>query len=363
MSDRDDDKQSTAAPPRGTTESEPPSSSPWERPSAPPSVPPAASEQLASRAGDGTMSDGDVVGTGRASSTVEATADLAAALSERRDEQAATGGGEGAQGHGRGNGHGGGNGHGHAQPEGATLVQLGIVGLLVGLLWLLHRFGGPSSEVDYDPTAMLALGFVVLASYTIGALVDVIKLPHITGYLLAGLFFGPSIAHLVGLGRAFAPFDEGVVHEEVIQQLMPLETLAIALIAISAGGELKLDALRSGLRPILGVLGGQLLAILVVVTGFIYLVSGPIEAITLPGLGPLPPDAVIPIGLTIAAVSFATSPSATLAVINETGARGPMSPQRAVSLSSSRSRSLVPSRSAWRSVSRSPSTSASSGAS
>lgn len=267
----------------------------------------------------------EVVGAGRTSSTGEVTEGSAAAISARRDEQAAAGGGEGANGHGGGDGHGGGNGHSHAQPEGATLVQLGIVGLLVGLLWLLHRFGGPSSEVDYDPTAMLALGFVVLASYTIGALVDVIKLPHITGYLLAGLFFGPSIAHLVGLGRAFAPFDEGVVHEEVIQQLQPLETLAIALIAISAGGELKLDALRSGLRPILGVLGGQLLAILVMVTGFIYLVSGPIEAITLPGLGPLAPDAVIPIGLTIAAVSFATSPSATLAVINETGARGPMS--------------------------------------
>ena len=48
-----------------------------------------------------------------------------------------------------------------------------------------------------DPTAMLALGFVVLACFTIGALVDVIKLPHITGYLVAGILFGPSIGHFI----------------------------------------------------------------------------------------------------------------------------------------------------------------------
>ncbi|MCB9634410.1 MAG: cation:proton antiporter [Sandaracinus sp.] len=240
-----------------------------------------------------------------------------------REDGAHGDGGHGDGGHGDG-GHGDG-GHGHGNAEGATLVQFGIVVLLVGMMWLLHRFGGPSSDVDYDPTAMLALGFVVLASYTIGALVDVIRLPHITGYLLAGLVFGSSIAHTLGLSRLWAPFDEGVVHEGVIRQLKPLETLAVALIAISAGGELKLDTLRTGLKPILGVLGGQLLAVLAVVTGFIYLVSGPIDWLVLPGLGPLGPDAVIPIGLTVAAVSFATSPSATLAVINETGARGPMS--------------------------------------
>ena len=44
---------------------------------------------------------------------------------------------------------------------------------------------------------MLALGFVVLASYTVGVLGGVIKLPHITGYLLAGLLLGPSFAQLL----------------------------------------------------------------------------------------------------------------------------------------------------------------------
>ena len=54
-----------------------------------------------------------------------------------------------------------------------------------GHLILLHRFATPSGE--FDPAGMLALGFVVLANYTVGELVGVIKLPHITGYLFAGL--------------------------------------------------------------------------------------------------------------------------------------------------------------------------------
>lgn len=41
-----------------------------------------------------------------------------------------------------------------------------IVVLLIGAMLLLHRFAQPS-EV-FDPRGLLALGFVVLAAYTIG---------------------------------------------------------------------------------------------------------------------------------------------------------------------------------------------------
>ena len=228
----------------------------------------------------------------------------------------------GGHGHGHGHGHGDSGGHGHGG-EGATLRQLLIVTILVGALIALHKFGGTSSHANYDPTAMLALGFVVLASFTIGALVDVIKLPHITGYLAAGMIFGPSIAGFFGSLRLWPPFDEGVLHDEVIRQLRPLETLAVALIALTAGGELKLESLRRGLKAISGVLVVQLITVLALTTAFFWLVSGAIPAIALPGIGDVS-AAVIPVGLTIGAISFATSPAATIAIINETGAKGAM---------------------------------------
>ena len=61
-----------------------------------------------------------------------------------------------------------------------------IIACLVAGMVVLHHFNTTAHE--FDPTGMLALGFVILASYTVGELVGVIKLPHITGYLFAGLF-------------------------------------------------------------------------------------------------------------------------------------------------------------------------------
>ena len=124
-----------------------------------------------------------------------------------------------------------------------------IIGCLVASLILLHRFAAPSGE--FDPTGMLALGFVVLASYTVGELVGVIKLPHITGYLFAGLLLGHSFAHFMHIPSTWAPFDRGVLNEEVIGQLDLFNTLALALIAITAGGELKIAGLKEGWQKIL----------------------------------------------------------------------------------------------------------------
>ena len=69
------------------------------------------------------------------------------------------------------------SGHGatHGAPrqhEGRSLLQLLIVVALVVLLVYLHQWAGSASVGDLDPTAMLALGFVVLGSYTIGALFE-----------------------------------------------------------------------------------------------------------------------------------------------------------------------------------------------
>ena len=213
------------------------------------------------------------------------------------------------------------SGHSHGHSKGGALRQASIVGVLILVLVALHMFAGEQSE-GLDPTGMLALGFVVLASYTIGALVDVIKLPHITGYLLAGVIFGHSIAHLFFHG-APAPFHDGVLNESVIKQLSLLNTLAIGLIALTAGGELRIENLKHGLGAIIGVLTGQFITIMVLVTGFIWLISGVVDVFTLPGIGAIP-SAVIPLGLTVAAISFATSPAATIAVINDSGADGPM---------------------------------------
>ena len=201
--------------------------------------------------------------------------------------------------------------------------QITVIVLLLFGMVALYQFE-QFAQHPFDPSGMLAFGFVVLASYTIGGLVGQIRLPHITGYLIAGLVFGPSLAKVLsGLGLP-PPFDKGILNDEVIEQLSLFDTLAVALIALTAGGELKLEGLKKGLRAISSILVAQIVSIGVLVTGFFWLISGAVPYIGLPGVAGLPMAAALAVGGMVASVSLATSPAATIAVIMESRAAGPM---------------------------------------
>lgn len=197
-----------------------------------------------------------------------------------------------------------------------------IVLLLVVGVVILHRFAVRTS--GFDPSAMLALGFVILASYSFGQLVGKFGLPHITGYLIAGLLLGPSVASFVPQAYSVAPFVEGLLSTRVQEQLSPLNTLAVALIALTAGGELKIASLRQRMGTILGALGGQLIVIIGLCIAFVFAISGAFPQIALPGLGVLDSSAALALGAVVGAISVATSPAATIAVINDLKARGPV---------------------------------------
>ncbi len=207
----------------------------------------------------------------------------------------------------------------------SALRQTTILVILVFVMMGLHRFDSPMLPGHVDPTAMLALGFVILASYTVGSLVGIFKMPHITGYLIAGLIFGPSLADKLFevFPSILPPFDQGVLDEHVIDQLDILDMLAMALIALTAGGELKLRELREGSLGIAGILSGQFIAMALLVGGAFFAVSGAIPALTIDEFA-MAPGAALAVGGMLAAISYATSPAATIAVITETRSAGPM---------------------------------------
>lgn len=206
-------------------------------------------------------------------------------------------------------------------PAGGIQKTLVVLLLVIGVV-ILHRFA--VRTVGFDPSAMLALGFVILASYAFGALIERFGLPHITGYLVAGLLLGPSVASFIPPPYNVPPFHDGLLSESVQAQLSPLKTLAVGLIALTAGGELRIATLRKGLGTILGVLSGQVVVIILFCGAFVFAISGVIPAITLPGLGALDPSAALALGALVGAISIATSPAATIAVINDVKARGPV---------------------------------------
>lgn len=209
-----------------------------------------------------------------------------------------------------------------------VLRKTAIVVALVAAMLLLHRFAVPAE--DFDPRGMLALGFVVLAAYTSGELAHAFKLPHITGYLLTGLVLGPSVAHglasVLPQGWALiAPFDEGILNDRVIRQLGLLDALALGLIALTAGGELKIDLLRRSFRLIVGAIGGHTAAVFTGVTAFMVIVAtGWVPGLSMQALGGLTSAQALAVAAVVGCVSCATSPPVTMAVLNAAGARGEM---------------------------------------
>lgn len=176
-----------------------------------------------------------------------------------------------------------------------------ILLLLLAGMRLIQPLGenAPSSE------ALLAFGFLILAAYTVGEIAYSFGMPKLVGYLLAGMLFGPSALHTVSA--------------EVVLRLNPVNELAIALIAFMAGAELKWEEVKEhgvGYFKILGAEMG-LTFIALVATVFFFRNSIPV-------LVDQPVARVAVFALLLATILVAHSPAATLGLLTETRARGPV---------------------------------------
>ena len=68
--------------------------------------------------------------------------------------------------------------------------------LLVGTMAAMSALGA-SAEQPMMNTTFAVIGFVVLAAYGLAEIAGAIKLPAVTGYILAGIALGPQMANLV----------------------------------------------------------------------------------------------------------------------------------------------------------------------
>lgn len=139
-----------------------------------------------------------------------------------------------------------------------------------------------------------AVGVFLLCGFVGGKLVNRVKLPAVTGYLLVGLAIGPSIL--------------GIVSEGLLTALAPISSLALGLIAFTIGGEFEVDHLAK--------LGKSVIAIA------IFEVVGALTAVTL--VFHLVLHQPLYVSLIFGAISSATAPAATIMVLREYRAKGPL---------------------------------------
>lgn len=140
---------------------------------------------------------------------------------------------------------------------------------------------------------VLAVGIALVFGMAIGRLAKSVKVPAVAGYVVAGLLLGSSVLNWLNDG--------------ILQRLGPISDLALGLIAFGIGGELKLAVLKRLGSTILTTAFFEASVAFALVTGGILLLHQPVY-----------------IALLLGAVASATAPAATVMVLNELKASGPL---------------------------------------
>lgn len=182
-------------------------------------------------------------------------------------------------------------------------MRIASLFILLAMMTAVELFELGGSYDDPLARTMIGFGFLIFAGMVAGELARRVHLPKITGYLAAGMLCGP---HLIGL-----------VDLDVVERLKTVDELALALIAFTAGGELRLARLKSMGRSIIAITALQTLAAFLLMTVVVIVVFSFYMPLTALSFG-----TIVAIALLLGLVAAANSPSTTVAVIVETKSKG-----------------------------------------
>jgi len=141
---------------------------------------------------------------------------------------------------------------------------------------------------------LLYFSVLLMAGFITGKFVNILKLPSVTGYLLSGIIIGPY-------GFNIIPFN-------FIESMDFLKSVALAFIAFSIGSEFETTVLKKLGKSVFIVTIIQALAaslMVIIVMFFIF-------------------DQSLSLSLLLGAIAAATAPAATVMVIKQYEAKGPL---------------------------------------
>ena len=141
---------------------------------------------------------------------------------------------------------------------------------------------------------MFYLSLILLSGLIFGRAVKLLKLPNVTGYLLAGLILGPYCLKIFTV--------------DLVTSFELISEMALAFIAFSIGAEFKISYLK------------KLGSTSVVIAIFAALLASVFVTLSLIIIG-----VEFEIALLLGAIASATAPAATVMVIKQYNAKGPVS--------------------------------------
>lgn len=184
-------------------------------------------------------------------------------------------------------------------------MRVVILAAIVGLMTAAASF---QAEGQYPIGAgpALAVGYLLLTAFFLGALFHKGRLPKLTGYLAAGILAGHSGMDLL--------------QHDVLDDLQIFTGVAVALIALTAGTELEMRTMRPLMRTILWI------TLIAVVGGAVVLALTVLAlANLLPFLSGMSFVESAAIAMVLGVVMAAQSPAVVVALRTELNADGPIS--------------------------------------
>lgn len=141
--------------------------------------------------------------------------------------------------------------------------------------------------------AFISLGTALIIGIVFGKLINKFKIPSVAGYIIAGLILGVS-----GLK---------VVNPEMINKLSFISDFALGIIAFNIGSELEVSVIKKLGKSIFIIATCEALGAFLLVSIAMYILTHQIA-----------------IALILGAVASATAPAATVMVLKECKAKGPL---------------------------------------
>lgn len=187
------------------------------------------------------------------------------------------------------------SGHGETPTFKDVMKSILAVVIVLGAFWLIESY----TPREIQRNSLLGLGFLILGGLVAGRLCQLVGLPSLTGYLGAGLIFGPS-----GLT---------IVDDAQVGQLRLVNGLALALIAMHAGCEFTKEMLHKNFRSLLHATWAHIFIIGTGVTVAMVLLHKHVVFLKDLSTGPM-----IAVAALFAAVAVSKSPAVVVAVLGET---------------------------------------------
>lgn len=166
---------------------------------------------------------------------------------------------------------------------------------------------------------LLKLAAVLFIGFIGGQVVKLLKLPNVSGYLVFGLLLGPSVGLII-------PGFEGIITPADQSSLKFLSEIALAFIAFSIGSEFNIKSIKKSGKEVSILTAFEVFGAVALVFLLMLIVPKPQTFQNSHGLVGYNPFTKpnIAFSMILASMSAATAPAATLMVIRQYRAYGPV---------------------------------------